>query len=164
MSYCQDCKSDYCTLDSGAAWYYHIREGKPGTMRMWRRRGMVLLHSSISPSLRLQVLMDNVLTLPETEAVGWQTWFLADNHVRQWQISEKKSPVIWAQSLGMTGFFAVYGVRKRWIGVFGQWIRTLGSFFLLICGSETKNDIYDDHDMQDNVIKIGNESWRTGGN
>ena len=34
---------------------------------------MVLLHSSISPSLRLQVLMDNVLTLPETEAVGWQT-------------------------------------------------------------------------------------------
>ena len=22
--------------------------------------------------------------------------------------------------------FSVYGVRKRWIGVFGQWIRTLG--------------------------------------
>ena len=68
---------------------------------------MVLLHSSISPSLRLQVLMDNVLTLPETEAVGWQTCFLADNHVRQWQISKKKSPVIWAQSLDMTRFFAV---------------------------------------------------------
>ena len=22
--------------------------------------------------------------------------------------------------------FSVYGVRKRWIGVFGQWIRTIG--------------------------------------
>ena len=30
---------------------------------------------------------------------------LAENHVRQWQISKKKSPVIWAQSLDMTGFF-----------------------------------------------------------
>ena len=31
---CQVCKADFCTLDSGAAWYYHIREGKPGTMRI----------------------------------------------------------------------------------------------------------------------------------
>ena len=30
---------------------------------------------------------------------------LAENHVQQWQISKKKSPVIWAQSLDMTGFF-----------------------------------------------------------
>ena len=30
---------------------------------------------------------------------------LAENHVRQWRISKKKSPVIWAQSLDMTGFF-----------------------------------------------------------
>ena len=31
--------------------------------------------------------------------------FCLNNHVRQWQISEKESPVIWAESLDMTGFF-----------------------------------------------------------
>ena len=34
ISRCQDCKSDYCTLDSSVAPGYHIREGKPKTMRI----------------------------------------------------------------------------------------------------------------------------------
>ena len=34
ISRCQDCKSDYCTLDSSVAPGYHICEGKPKTMRI----------------------------------------------------------------------------------------------------------------------------------
>ena len=36
---------------------------------------------------------------------GFEAIFCPKNHVRQWQISEKESPVIWAESLDMTGFF-----------------------------------------------------------
>ena len=36
---------------------------------------------------------------------GFEAYFCPKNHVRQWQISEKESPVIWAESLDMTGFF-----------------------------------------------------------
>jgi len=38
--------------------------------------------------------------------------------VQQWQISKKKSPVIWAQSLDMTGFFAGGGRGIRTHGRF----------------------------------------------
>ena len=31
---CQVCKSDYCTLDPSVAPGYHIREGRPETMRI----------------------------------------------------------------------------------------------------------------------------------
>ena len=44
--------------------------------------------------------------------------FCLNNHVRQWQISEKESPVIWAESLDMTGFFSGGGRGIRTHGRF----------------------------------------------
>ena len=70
-------------------------------------------HLDYKSKLTSANVMDNVLTLPETEAVGWQTWFFAENHVQLWQIRKKKSPVIWAQSLNMTGFFGGGGSGIR---------------------------------------------------